>query len=85
MKTVPLLLCDFYKTSKEHLKNLKELKVSDYNFSIVNERDKECAVIFPNYKKRDNIIDLIIEAVEQDINEVRALIYEILEDGELFD
>ena len=78
-------LCDFNKTSKEHLKNLKELKVSDYNFSIVNERDKECAVIFPNYKNRDNIIDLMIEAVEQDINEVRALIYEILEEGEIFD
>lgn len=78
-------LCDFNKISKEHLKKLKELKDSDYNFSIVDEKDKECAVIYLNYKNRDEIIDLMIEAVEQDINEVRALIYEKVEDGELFD
>ena len=75
----------FNKTSRNQLKKLKELKESDYQFSIVDECNEEVGVIYPYYDYRNEIIDLMIKSIEDDINQVKALIYEILEDGELFD
>lgn len=66
---------------KERLKLIELALGNEEHINIFNERDKEISVIYPSFKKRKELFELLIENSKTNIKLLKAIIIDKLEKG----
>lgn len=79
-------MLEYLKTEREHLKSLKNVLVKREGIEIHDEMNENCLMYL--YTSDDNwekVLNLLIESCQKDICMIKAIIYEQLENGKLFE
>lgn len=79
-------MLEYLKIEREHLKLLKNAVVKEQGLSIKDESGKDVLIhIYADDENWGKILNLLIDSCEKDINMIKAIIFEQLENGKLFE
>lgn len=79
-------MLDFYQIERTHLKLLKDNLIKCNGLEIKDEQnEKELIYIYCDDDNLEKILNLLIESCKKDLCMIKAIIFEQLESGKLFD
>jgi hypothetical protein len=76
----------YLKEEREHLKLLKNALIKEQGLKIKDEREKDVLIhLYADDDHWEKVLNLLIESCQKDICMIKAIIYEQLENGKLFE
>ena len=79
-------MLEYLKIEREHLKLLKNALIKKQGLMVKDENGKDVLIhIYADDENWGTILNSLIDSCEKDINMIKAIIYEQLENGKLFE